>query len=139
MNEIEVDIEEVCRYCYSNEDQEDLINPCGCSSLVHKKCLRKWHYERGMERCEICQEKLNVKYKYKFTKVGNISHDTIAAFSILFCIFFILLIFSISAYSSDLGTYKYYLFILICVMVLSFVSSMFCYFMDIFRFKKVIK
>lgn len=37
--------EKYCRICFDNEDQEDMISPCGCKGsmeFIHKKCLNSW-------------------------------------------------------------------------------------------------
>ena len=34
-----------CRICFDNENQENLISPCGCkgsSEFIHKDCLNTW-------------------------------------------------------------------------------------------------
>jgi hypothetical protein len=37
--------EKICRYCFENEDSENLISPCACKGgqkYVHSSCLRRW-------------------------------------------------------------------------------------------------
>ena len=51
-----------CRYCLDDDIENNLINPCGCSTPVHKSCLTKWIIEKCKQnrnyldslKCEIC-------------------------------------------------------------------------------------
>jgi len=48
-----------CRICISNEDKNDLIQPCECIGsvqFVHRSCLDKWRTmsHHAYIRCEIC-------------------------------------------------------------------------------------
>jgi len=39
------DEEALCRYCFGNSDDGELISPCNClggQKFVHLKCLRRW-------------------------------------------------------------------------------------------------
>jgi len=39
------DEEALCRYCFENSDDGELISPCKClggQKFVHLKCLRRW-------------------------------------------------------------------------------------------------
>ena len=47
---------EECRICYSSTPE--LIQPCMCSSLVHRRCLQHWRETttnpEGVSQCEVC-------------------------------------------------------------------------------------
>lgn len=50
----------ICRFCFGDENQEDLISPCGCTGtmeFVHKDCLSNWLINnRGDKRYFQCNE-----------------------------------------------------------------------------------
>ncbi|CAF2612039.1 unnamed protein product [Rotaria sp. Silwood2] len=52
----------LCRICFDNDDQKDLISPCLCrggSAYVHRKCLDNWRslnkHGRAFKFCDVCQ------------------------------------------------------------------------------------
>ena len=77
---------ETCRYCLEILDceQGNILNPCECKSLVHKKCFIHWLRTRpfnplfdmdGLMICEICKKRYNrsvKKYVNKANKERNV-------------------------------------------------------------------
>ena len=73
---------ETCRYCLEILDceQGDILNPCECKSLVHKKCFIHWLRTRpfnplfdmdGLMICEICKKRYNRSVKKYVNKANN--------------------------------------------------------------------
>jgi hypothetical protein len=69
-----------CRYCFSDEDQNDLIKPCKCEGsmrFVHIKCLKDWISNKGSTEviedgnvyyhltCEVCKHKIKYFKEYE--------------------------------------------------------------------------
>ncbi len=71
-----------CKYCLTNDSQENLINPCSCQGsmrYVHEKCLEKWvndHHRLPSEiydnksklykiKCEICNYDIKYNREYR--------------------------------------------------------------------------
>lgn len=53
-----------CLICSDGQKDDDyLLVPCKCSSLVHQKCLDKWRSESKSSSCEVCQTKYKVEKK----------------------------------------------------------------------------
>lgn len=55
-----------CRICFDDENQDELISPCGCTGsmkFVHKDCLNNWlQCNKGNKRykeCNECKKKYN--------------------------------------------------------------------------------
>ena len=49
-----------CRICMIGDDEEELIQPCRCTTAyVHESCLQKWREENidneRYNHCEICK------------------------------------------------------------------------------------
>ena len=58
----------ICRICYNENEQNNLINPCKCKGTmkwVHKKCLLKWLDISKKTNCQQC------KYKFKLKETNN--------------------------------------------------------------------
>ncbi|CAN8003750.1 unnamed protein product [Ixodes pacificus] len=58
--------QELCRFCASGGDQEQLVTPCNCEgvvSLSHRSCLEKRILQNGLTRCYLC----NFRYQYSVT------------------------------------------------------------------------
>ncbi|XP_029851478.3 E3 ubiquitin-protein ligase MARCHF3-like [Ixodes scapularis] len=56
--------EELCRFCATGGDQEELVTPCCCEGFVsqtHRSCLEKRILQDGVSRCYHC----NFRYQYK--------------------------------------------------------------------------
>ena len=70
-----------CRICRDIDNVNALLSPCACKGTVghvHKACLVQWiayrvQSRRGIEHCELCGSKLQVKWKtrafYKWEKI----------------------------------------------------------------------
>lgn len=46
-----------CRICLTTDNQQDIVEPCGCTGTVqfaHLECLRCWCVENLALKCEIC-------------------------------------------------------------------------------------
>lgn len=69
-----------CRYCFSEENEPDLVSPCKCkgtTKYVHKKCLKEWFVHKNNKivmpgafhqfdhSCEIC----HTAYKLSFNNI----------------------------------------------------------------------
>ena len=68
-----------CRYCFSDEDYNDLITPCLCEGsmkYVHTKCLKDWITKKGSSEivedgiyyqlnCEVCKYKMRYLKEYE--------------------------------------------------------------------------
>ena len=55
----------VCRICYGNDDEEELLAPCKCLGTVqfiHESCLLTW-LKSGATQCELC------KANYRFHRM----------------------------------------------------------------------
>jgi E3 ubiquitin-protein ligase DOA10 len=106
MSEIQIPVYEPiisCRYCLSEDNEEDLVDPCKCkgtTKYVHKKCLTKW-FENKNNRvvipgafnqfnfsCEIC----HTKYKFQQTEVHSKSQLWYEIFIYISCITTVLLL-----------------------------------------------
>ena len=52
--------EHICWICLANNNNEELISVCHCSSLVHQKCLAKWQLHKVGEseehQCRFCKK-----------------------------------------------------------------------------------
>ena len=56
--------DKICRYCLEEcQDNNNLIKPCECQTMVHKKCLLKWLEHKSRTRCEICLAEYRIQYK----------------------------------------------------------------------------
>ena len=79
-----------CRICLIGNDEEELIQPCRCSTaFVHESCLQKWREEnRDNEKynqCEIC--KANYIVHRRFPKETFELEKTCSPFFPSFCIY----------------------------------------------------
>eukprot|EP00111_Clytia_hemisphaerica_P006995 TCONS_00020286-protein len=53
----------VCRICYGNDEEEQLVAPCKCLGTVqymHESCLLTW-LKSGATHCELCKTNYNFK------------------------------------------------------------------------------
>lgn len=97
-----------CRICYSEDDENNLISPCGCiggSEFVHCSCLKSWFKEitkndsiislKKTQHCEIC------KKQYKFNDNSKeIENQLFIDYIIMVSIFiFTIILISVLAYS----------------------------------------
>ena len=61
--EIETEKQDVCRICYGNDDEENLLTLCRCLGTIqylHESCLLTW-LKSGATQCELC----NTNYRFK--------------------------------------------------------------------------
>ena len=81
-----------CRICLIGDEEEELIQPCRCSTaFVHESCLQKWREEnRDNEKynqCEICKADYIVHRRFPketFTSSSSgISSNTLSLPSLL--------------------------------------------------------
>ena len=66
-----------CRICMIGDDEEELIQPCRCTTAyVHESCLQKWREENidneRYEQCEICKANYLIKREFPKLSVGFI-------------------------------------------------------------------
>lgn len=55
--------QDLCRICYGNDDEEELLAPCKCLGTVehiHESCLLTW-LKSGATTCELC----NTSYRFR--------------------------------------------------------------------------
>ncbi|KAJ8985299.1 hypothetical protein NQ317_007086 [Molorchus minor] len=65
----------VCRICYDNEKQEELINPCHCKgtvAFVHRSCLETWLGESNTTTCELCHQVFRTERTPKYSSGDSI-------------------------------------------------------------------
>ncbi len=126
----------ICRYCWSDENQPDLIKPCECSSYVHRECLKRWYSIRHMELCEICHTELKVAYSYKVVCKNTQTFNVTVGVFLLFLIYGLLLTIMTLNYNLLYNTsiivwiIIFNIFTLILVIILC---------MDIWRIEKTIR
>lgn len=54
-----------CRICLEEENENDFIKPCGCSSQVHRECIKNWILSENNNSpadCEVCLNKYSVEF-----------------------------------------------------------------------------
>ena len=133
----------ICRYCLSDENSEDFITPCDCSTPVHKECLKKWYIVRQNKSCEICHEMFDVQYKYIIVTKSYISSDAkfsiCISFLMFICIvlFFFCFLFLLS--NSVLNGGQGIIYALGLVMIAIALSICFMGVMDVFKIVKTIR
>ena len=79
-----------CRICMIGDDEEELIQPCRCTTAyVHESCLQKWREENidneRYNQCEIC--KADYLIRREFPKETFELEKTCSAFFPSFCIY----------------------------------------------------
>ncbi|KAJ1462243.1 hypothetical protein M885DRAFT_506403 [Pelagophyceae sp. CCMP2097] len=88
---MEADEERMCRYCFENDEEGDLIDPCACKGgqrWVHLKCLRRWQRmvlvsqptHPMFHRDDVRQHKCNV-CATEFTCAPPTRHELMASFT----------------------------------------------------------
>lgn len=91
-----------CRYCFSDDEPEDLIDPCACtgsSRYVHQKCLITWlnskqkniilpgNFFRENSACELCRFRYRMDYYENPPDHGKMYMEITAYIFIITCIF----------------------------------------------------
>ncbi len=76
----------VCRFCYLDENQKDLIVPCKCRGTikyVHQSCLERWiNISDRNSKCQIC----NNQYFYGFKNKAKFYFNFFSVLGYLFLI-----------------------------------------------------
>ncbi|RWS19525.1 uncharacterized protein B4U80_14413 [Leptotrombidium deliense] len=52
-----MEVEKTCRICFTQENQEEMIAPCGCKGsieYIHIDCLKRWVTTSGKIQCDLC-------------------------------------------------------------------------------------
>lgn len=70
--------EKICRICFDNGQEEDIISPCSCkgsSKYVHSECLKAWLVKSGkvsqsISFCEVCKDDFSMKLFYTYKCVA---------------------------------------------------------------------
>ncbi|CAN7988390.1 unnamed protein product [Ixodes hexagonus] len=82
--------EELCRFCATGGDQEELVTPCCCEGFVsqtHRSCLEKRILQNGVTRCYLCnfryQYRLKTKSVCKWLGAPEYRHDVFQLFAML--------------------------------------------------------
>ena len=61
-----------CRICLeAEEDKNDFIKPCSCSSHVHRECIKKWILSENNNSptdCEVCLNKYSIDFAEMFAE-----------------------------------------------------------------------
>lgn len=53
----------ICRICFDDNNQHDIISPCDCdgtSKWVHRTCLDTWRNIKQIDVCDVC----HMEYDY---------------------------------------------------------------------------
>ena len=73
---IHTDIENICRICFCEEENQMLESFCDCKGSIrwmHRSCLIQWMETSGNKDCRVCNKPFDIWGKTKIRNTNNIN------------------------------------------------------------------